>query len=61
MPCLRRLEGGLTMDEVLERVRHREIKRVVDGLVAEEGLLEEVEKGSYFPTQKGRQWIARAS
>lgn len=46
---LEEVEGGLTMDEVLERVRHREIKRVVDGLVAE-GLLEEVEQGSYFPT-----------
>ena len=57
---LEEVEGGLTMDEVLERVRHREIKRVVDGLV-EEGLLEEVEQGSCFPTQKGLQWIARAS
>ena len=57
---LEEVEGGLTMDEVLERVRHREIKRVVDGLV-EEGLLEEVEQGSYFPTQKGLQWIARGS
>ena len=57
---LEEAESGLTLDEVLERVRHREIKRVVDGLV-EEGLLEEVEQGSYFPTQKGLQWIARAS
>ena len=51
--------GALTEDEIIERVRHREIQRAVDRLVAD-GLLMEVEKGSYFPTQKGWQWVTRA-
>ena len=51
--------GALTEDEILERVRYRELQRLVDGLV-EDGLLAEVEKGSYFPTKKGLQWAARA-
>ena len=50
--------GALTEKEILKRVRHREIQRTVDGMV-EDGLLEEVRKGSYFLTQKGSQWGAR--
>ena len=51
--------GALTEKEILRRVRHREIQRTVNGMV-EDGLLVEVKKGSYFLTQKGFQWGARA-
>ena len=49
----------LTEDELIERVWHRELQRVVDGMV-KDGLMMEVEKGHYFPTKKGREWAARA-
>lgn len=45
--------GPLTEDEILERVRCRELQRTVDGLV-KDGLLIEVEEGQYFPTKLAR-------
>ena len=50
--------GPLPEDEILGRVRCRELQRAVDSLV-EEGLLIEVREGHYFPTKKGREKASR--
>lgn len=51
--------GPLPEDEILGRVRRRELQRAVDSLV-DEGLLIEVKEGHYFPTKKGRERASRA-
>ena len=51
--------GPLTMDEIIRRVRHRQLQRVVDGLV-KEGHAREVELGKYTFTKTGLERLVRA-
>ena len=51
--------GPLTEDEILDRVRCRELQRTVDS-PAEGGMLIEIVEGHYFPAKKGREWAGRA-
>ena len=51
--------GSLTEDEILDRVRFRELQRTVDSPV-EDGMLIEIVEEQYFPTKKGREWAGRA-
>jgi len=49
--------GPLSEDEIIKRVRRRELQRTVHGMV-EDGLMVEVEKGHYSLTKKGRKQAA---
>ena len=51
--------GPLSMDEIMRQVRHRELQRVVDGLV-KEGHAREVEPGKYTFTKTGLERLVRA-
>ena len=52
--------GPLTEDEIIERLRHRHLQRVVDGLV-EDGHATEVQPGRYTFTKTGLEQLVRAS
>ena len=49
----------LTMDEIIRRVRHRQLQRVVDGLV-KEGHARELQPGKYTFTKTGLERLVRA-
>ena len=52
--------GPLIADQIVERVRHRELKRIVDALV-EEGHATEVQPGRYTFTKTGLERLVRAA
>ena len=52
--------GPLTEDEIIERVRCRQLQRLVDGLV-EDGHAVEVEPGRYTFSEIGLERLVRAS
>ena len=52
--------GPLTKDEIVERVWHRELQRIVDSLV-EDGHAQEVTPGRYTFSKIGLQRLVRAT
>lgn len=56
---LQEAEGGMTENEVIERVRLRELQRLVDGMV-EDGLAVKVENGLYVHPKYASQHASNA-